>query len=574
VENIKRILFFIGIFIFFFVILFIPHPTKAISDTIQINEVYYNVAPEMGDDPDAEWVELYNQSANPINLKNWTLTDNSSKDKILAADDMFIPSHTFVLISRDNTIWLKWGIDINNSPNISFIELTGTNIYNLAKGGDRLVLKNDLSKVIDEASWGSDKTYFNISAVDIGHSLERKDLGLDTDTAADFTDRISPTPGREYIKQTYSNDLKISELVPQPADGTENEFIELYNSGDQKLDISNWKLVDKIGSTKTYAFPIGTFIEARSYLVLPRGSTGITLNDDGDGIILFDPDGEIKDERSYDKSIRGQSYALFPNGWSWTETLTPNAQNILTLTALLAETKEVGGEPADTISEAKNGENGEEVTVIGQVTTLPGEISSQYFFIQDESGGIQIYSYYKNFPELKRGNKIKVSGLLSDSNGTRRIKIPKFGTIEILESSAPPPPIEIAIAEIGENYESRYVKTRGKISYTSGSIFRITDGEREIQVEIKSGTGIKKPKMRKGDLVEIAGVLVQYKNSYRLLPFLPEDVKIIQSNSSLPEAGSSEFISLVISITIFALWNIFQTVKPKLIKLRQKSPRS
>ncbi|MEK7096558.1 MAG: lamin tail domain-containing protein [Patescibacteria group bacterium] len=546
-----------------------PHTAFAKSESIVINEIYYNVATEMGDDPAAEWVELYNSGDDEINIRNWTLADNSGNDKILSTTDLTIAAKSFVLISRSNTIWAKWGINPLTSSEITFIELTGTNIYNLAKGGDRLLLKNDSGEAVDEVSFGTDETYYDIAAAEEGSSLDRKNLGIDNDLGSDFTNRPSPTPGEEFIPLIYSDEIVLNEIAPEPSEGVGFEFIELYNSSDLVLDISGWQLADMKGATKTFTIPASTIIPAKSYLVFYRTETGISLNDDGDGVFLIDPNGDYRDEISYDSAIRGESFSKFGSSWQWSEKQTPGSENRL-VQSVVSREEETGGGILGSINEAKQYQNGDEVALVGIVTTLPGEISSQYFFIQDETGGIEVYSYYKTFPNLNRGDKIKVTGQLSDYYGTRRIKINSISDIEIISPNAMPPPIVAKIPEIGEQYESQYIKTKGKISYTSGSVFRMTEGSREIQVEIKSGTGIKKPKMRKGDLFEVAGILIQYKNGYKLLPFLQDDVKIIQSNSgSLPKSGLDQMIYLIITALIYSLWNLFQTVRSKLKNLPQ-----
>jgi len=64
-------------------------------------------------------------------------------------------------------------------------------------------------------------------------------------------------------------------------------------------------------------------------LVLPRPETKITLNNDGDGLSLLQPNGKIIDTITYEKAPLNESYSLTESGWIWSNVLTPGSENIL-----------------------------------------------------------------------------------------------------------------------------------------------------------------------------------------------------------------------------------------------------
>jgi hypothetical protein len=66
----------------------------------------------------------------------------------------------------------------------------------LSNNGDRLVLEDSASTMIDALSYGSNDTILLPPCQDVaaGHSLERQPAGLDTDQASDFVDNPNPTP--------------------------------------------------------------------------------------------------------------------------------------------------------------------------------------------------------------------------------------------------------------------------------------------------------------------------------------------------------------------------------------------
>jgi len=176
----------------------IPTPTTTpIVDHLVINEVYYD--PDSGhmqgtnpDENDFEWIEIYNPTALTINLKNWKIQDNSANERSISESNRDLLPGDFVVIAKANNVRVIWNI-----PNEKFIGI-GQNFGNgLANGGDRVILKDSDGNIVDQMSYGTDTTAFNPACPDVveGHSLERNPTGKDTDTAGDFVDRSSPTPG-------------------------------------------------------------------------------------------------------------------------------------------------------------------------------------------------------------------------------------------------------------------------------------------------------------------------------------------------------------------------------------------
>jgi len=107
----------------------------------------------------------------------------------------------------------------------------------------------------------------------------------------------------------YSDGILINEILPSPeGSDEENEWIELYNSNNFEVDISGWKLKDTIGTSKIFTIPSGTKITALGVIAFWRPETKITLNNDGDGVILLKPDGEIASSVSFEKAKTGQTY--------------------------------------------------------------------------------------------------------------------------------------------------------------------------------------------------------------------------------------------------------------------------
>ena len=135
---------------------------------------------------------------------------------------------------------------------------------------------------------------------------------------------------------------------------TIEEWIEIFNQNDFDVELSGWKVSDSLGKTVTFIFPEESKISAKGFLILNRPTTKITLNNDGDSLALFQPDGNIVDKISYEKAPRGESYNRVDDSWFWSDVLTLGAANII---------------PNQTqAEESSNATNEEKLAAIGPIT--------------------------------------------------------------------------------------------------------------------------------------------------------------------------------------------------------------
>lgn len=507
-------------------VIFSVEPVSAIDNQgLIINEIYAN--PNTGE---KEWLELFNNTAEIVDLSNYQLKDGGVAAKNIEGE--LLPGNYYLY--EANSGWL------NNSAEIIFlINKQDNSIEDMVAYGDwqDAVLPQNIN--FDYRN--------NAEAPSKGRSLSRIPNSVDSDISLlDFKTTL-PTPLEENILPQYSNQIKIWEVMPEPEDGVDNEYIELLNISDQQIDLEDWCLDDAEGGSEPYCFGSEEYLGPNQYKVIYYSQSKISLSDNGDCARLIDPNGEVKDSVSYDKSIRGQSYSFIDNKWSWSTTLTAGLENKMSVNNFQTITDNV---PLS-ISSAKLIAIGERVLVNGKVSVLPGVLSKQYFYIQDDSGGIQIYSYSAQFPELNIGDVIRVVGEISQIAGEKRIKISSSLNIDILEALLKrDEAIFVNIDDISDDYVGVNIATTGVVKETSGSTFIIAE-TKELKVIIKSSTQIKKPRMKKNQKVYVEGILSVYNGQYRLLPYDINGVKILTSGN-LPITGRQNTI-----------WNVFPIIKIK-----------
>lgn len=109
--------------------------------------------------------------------------------------------------------------------------------------------------------------------------------------------------------------------IKDPA-GEFDDWIELYNRGDQVVDLSGWYLSDKTDNPTKWTFPSGTSIGPGDYLIVwadENGSQGplhanFKLSKSGEAVILTAPDLTLVDEVIFGSQETDLGYARRPNG--------------------------------------------------------------------------------------------------------------------------------------------------------------------------------------------------------------------------------------------------------------------
>ena len=135
----------------------LPVMVSAQSD-VKINEIMYNPSTDQGDDSDMEWIELYNNDTEAINISDWRIDNKLISDKVMQPGD-------YVVLARNKTAFEAY----YGALPCSVIDVT-LGLKN--DPGDTIVLCNSTEVEVDNvtynSSWGADGN---------GKSLERNATG-------------------------------------------------------------------------------------------------------------------------------------------------------------------------------------------------------------------------------------------------------------------------------------------------------------------------------------------------------------------------------------------------------------
>ena len=187
------------------------------------------------------------------------------------------------------------------------------------------------------------------SALKVGAELNDK-TWTDTQLVGD-----DPLP--VYYLQIPSSDAKviISEVMAanthtllDPDYYNFSDWIELYNADSKAVDISGYKLSDKLNSPK-WTFPGGTVIPAHGYLLVWADEkdkkkkalhSNFKLKMDGEAVALFDPNGKLLEGFEYLKQVADISTVLADGKEHYMQP-TPGSQNSTGYDKVVLATKPV-----------------------------------------------------------------------------------------------------------------------------------------------------------------------------------------------------------------------------------------
>ncbi len=269
----------------FLALLVIFSPRIAFASVL-ISEVMYN---PKGNDNNFEWLELFNDSENEIDLTGWKIFDGSNHrieppPKNGGVSDLILGPKERMIIADD-----AWQFVADHSP-------IGGSVADssLSLGNDREVLR------LIRSDGGEEDALVYTSRLGgngDGRSLERLKSSLAPRPSQELggTPFLAPTPPSQ--NQTYTrSDLKLAGALIRPDTSFEGEteLVSLKNVAGRTLSLDGICLRDAVGSVTRHCF-VDQKLEAGEEKSYPAKDMGIALNDSAEMVLLENLDGGIID---------------------------------------------------------------------------------------------------------------------------------------------------------------------------------------------------------------------------------------------------------------------------------------
>ncbi len=271
------------------------------------------VDPLVASDANGQWFELYNSSAEAVDLSGWSFSDNDGQNYVVSS---------YTIEAGDYAVF---GITTSTFYN-------GNTPVNLAYGSaitfdysaDELLIYDATSNLVDEV-WYDESTWSYCE----GASIQLSDPGLDNNDPSNWvisgfgwmTGNVdNGTPGVAFDGPYAIPAIVVSELLfhPNVASEANGEWFEIFNAGTESTDMRLWNFRD--ADNTGFRLEAHLIIEPGDFLVFaPTTSTfynggvpvdlqyggAITFDNDQDELILYNPYGDVHDQVQYNVA----------NGW-------------------------------------------------------------------------------------------------------------------------------------------------------------------------------------------------------------------------------------------------------------------
>ncbi|HUU90909.1 MAG TPA: lamin tail domain-containing protein [Phycisphaerae bacterium] len=144
-------------------------PRLLLDGSVVINEIHYD--PDIKTEP-AEYVELYNTTADPIDISHWRFSDGIEFE---FPDTTILPGYGYVVVAQNpTTAYNKFGVTA-----------FGPFIGQLENDGERIVLRDATETIVDEVDYGAGFPWPTVGETP-GYSIELINPALDNDLAGSW----------------------------------------------------------------------------------------------------------------------------------------------------------------------------------------------------------------------------------------------------------------------------------------------------------------------------------------------------------------------------------------------------
>ena len=360
--------------------------------------------------------------------------------------------------------------------------------------------------------------------------------------------------------------IYINKFLPNPSGPDEfGEWIELCSSEERTVNLAGYELDDIDGGSAPKDLAAYD-LSPQSCLSLSRLETGVVLNNTEDEIRLL-YHGQVIDKAAYQQAKIDAVYVKNNGRW---QPLESDGQFLKNNNGAYYE--------LNNLASLNDMQSGTRVGLTGKVTAEAGLLGANIFYLADQTSGVQIYSYRKDFPALSLGDLIHVQGELNLRGELKRVKINSRDDIVLIDHEQPRAAKEIQLDEIGGEDQGNLIKVQGELTEIKGNSWWLDDGTDEIKVYIKTNSQISH-NFQVGDKLEVTGIIDKYKDEWRLLPRFAKDIKLLgrvlgksddKQLDKINQDGQANAPSLLIKYLLLLLLAVMIILVSMVIKLKRQ----
>ncbi|MBD3300609.1 MAG: hypothetical protein GF347_04630 [Candidatus Moranbacteria bacterium] len=512
-----------------------------------ISEIMPN--PDAVADSKGEWIEIYNNSANPINLKGLELSNQSKESSI--EEDLVLESKDFVVLCKNKDQEANGGIDCAYQWKSLNLSNQGGFIL-LSDGQAEIKLEYDSSDV----ATGKSLEVCSFEAPQI-YSMDNLETSTQQMPSGDFgtpgeKSSCSPADSEKNDENDNNhnliNGLILSEILPNPegADNDENEFIEILNTSQFEIDLKNIYIVNN----ENKEFVPQKIIKPGEHLVFYKKDFRFSLRNSNDRIGLYTKSEQLIDEMEYVDAESGLS--LNKNSENekvyWSKKPSPGAPNAIeeaeaeqSSSQSTEEREETGAgrsrKKIKNLEDFKKLNKDEEVEVSGIVLNRSHLLDNNRFYLGINNNGIIIepeldFIYYP-------GETLKIKGyfhIKSYQGYIKALEIKKVKTGQLVEKQIQELNKESFVSQRGNliGLWGRYLK---KIS----SYYYFESRHKIIKIEVPDQNLLKEVNLKEKSDYYLTGIIEIDRNGLKII--LTDNLRAAQGEDV--EKKEAETINLI-----------------------------
>ena len=274
-----------------------------------------------------DWIEIMNTGDASIDLKDITLSDRPDKAKFIFPAHTLAPGESVLVFCDNNN---------QNQPDAPYHAK-----FKLSSTKDAVYMFNPAGYVIDSVE---------VPTLNTNEAYARMEDGRFEITSLYSPGYPNTEDGHvEYLSRytIEANTLRINEIMAAPRSGLRDEdgdlsdWIELYNAGSERIQLSDYALSDNEEKLTKWFFPQGAYIDpGQYYIVFCSGKdrtgaqtgyphTNFSLSAEGETVTLSNALAQLADRVVYDNLPVDCSYGRndATGAWQVYTLATPGAAN-------------------------------------------------------------------------------------------------------------------------------------------------------------------------------------------------------------------------------------------------------